>query len=123
MQLPTALDLSAEECADLCPTLARETLAVLAPKWAAPLLLALHLAGQPIRYADLLRRLAPITPKELAKQLRELEKRELIVRTVFPTNPPTVEYGLSPAGADIYPVLVALASWSLPSISVQAKEL
>lgn len=53
----------------------------------------------------------PITPKELARQLRLLEGSGLIHRRVFPTVPPRVEYSLTELGISLYPTLESLAKW------------
>lgn len=47
----------------------------------------------------------------LTKQLREFEADGLIVRTVYPAAPPRVEYALSPRGATLKPILLALQDW------------
>jgi hypothetical protein len=40
----------------------------------------------PVRFGDLLRAAAPITQKELTKQLRLFEQRGLVSRTVYPKS-------------------------------------
>lgn len=109
----SALTLSEEECRSRCPGLVRETLELIAGKWTAPIFLALHGAAQPMRYADLQRAMAPITPKELARHLRRLNVAGLVDRTVYPTNPPSVEYALSSLGHTLYPSVESLAHWAL----------
>lgn len=77
----------------------------------APLVIALYESDVPLRYAELQRRLAPITPKELAKQLRVLESAGVVQREVYATVPPSVEYALTPLGRSLYPTLEVLAAW------------
>jgi DNA-binding HxlR family transcriptional regulator len=101
-----------EPCAELCPPLIRETLELISAKWIAPIFLALHDAVAPLRYAELQRRVMTITPKELAKQLRQLESAGLIDRRVHPTVPPQVEYALTELGRSLYPSLQSLALWA-----------
>ena len=63
------------------------------------------------RFGQLLRRLDGITQSSLTKQLRELEDQKIIQRTVYPDNPPKVEYALTELGKSIYPVLKSLCDW------------
>ena len=59
-------------------------------KWAIPILYRLIVFNAPVRFGDLLRAAAPITQKELTKQLRLFEQRGLVTRTVYPEIPPRV---------------------------------
>ena len=56
-------------------------------KWAIPILYRLIVFNTPVRFGDLLRAAAPITQKELTKQLRLFEQRGLVTRTVYPEIP------------------------------------
>ena len=58
-------------------------------KWAIPILYRLIVINTPVRFGDLLRAAAPITQKELTKQLRLFEQRGLVTRTVYPEIPPS----------------------------------
>jgi DNA-binding HxlR family transcriptional regulator len=98
-------------CLEYCPALVRETLRVVGSKWAVPVLVTLLTTSRPVRYAELRRRVAGITPKELAKRLRSLESSGLIQRTVYPTIPPQVDYRLTARGEATMPVIKVLASW------------
>ncbi|HEX6537409.1 MAG TPA: helix-turn-helix domain-containing protein [Gemmatimonadaceae bacterium] len=104
---------SKEPCAERCPFLIRETLDLIAAKWTVPILIALREAHTPLRYAELRRRVGAITPKELAKHLRQLEAAGLLHRRVHPTVPPSVEYSLTELGETLYPALESLADWAL----------
>lgn len=64
-----------------------------------------------VRFNELQRRLGRITTKTLARQLRELEEQKMLVRTVYPDNPPKVEYALTELGQSIRPVLKSLCDW------------
>lgn len=102
-----------EFCAERCPQLIRDTLDIIAPKWTVPIFLALHQAPAPLRYADLERCVSGVTPKELARHLKQLVARELVRREVYPTVPPRVEYSLTALGETLYPSLESLARWSV----------
>jgi DNA-binding HxlR family transcriptional regulator len=91
-----------------CPC--RDVLDLIANKWTALVIGAL--AERPHRFGELRRRVEGISQKVLTQNLRALERDGLITRTVYPTTPPSVEYGLSDLGADLGPCLVSLADWS-----------
>ena len=88
-----------------------EPLKLIGGKWKIAILHALSMG--PIRFGELKRNLSPITQQMLTKQLRELEKDNLINRKVFDVVPPKVEYSLTEFGWSIEPVLVALCKWDL----------
>ena len=88
-----------------------EPLKLIGGKWKITILHALSMG--PIRFGELKRNLSPITQQMLTKQLRELEKDNLINRKVFDVVPPKVEYSLTEFGWTFEPVLVALCKWDL----------
>jgi len=92
--------------------LIREALNVIAGKWIVPIFFALQDAAAPLRYAELERRLQPITPKELARHLRQLETAGLVERRVYPTVPPSVDYALTELGESLHPSFEGLADWA-----------
>jgi DNA-binding HxlR family transcriptional regulator len=64
------------------------------------------------RFTDLMDRLGGITPKTLTQRLRELEEAGLVSADREPGRR-EVWYSLTPAGADLRPVLSALGQWGL----------
>lgn len=90
-----------------CPIEA--TLALIGGKYKA--LILWHLIDATLRFNELSRRIADVTPKMLTQQLRELENDQLLIRTVYPIVPPKVEYSLSEFGRSIIPVLDAMCNW------------
>ena len=70
-----------------------------------------HLADGTLRFSQLRREIAGITPKMLTQQLRELESHALIHREVFPIVPPKVEYSLTELGKSLMHLLVAMRDW------------
>ncbi|MDW6062074.1 helix-turn-helix domain-containing protein [Streptomyces sp. FXJ1.4098] len=77
-----------------CPS--RTVIEVIANKWALYVLAALRRYERPLRFNELRRVLDGITQKMLTQTLRALERDGLVSRTVYPTVPPRVEYGLTP---------------------------
>lgn len=94
-----------------CP--AREVLSVLADKWVLLVLGVLRMAGGPVRFNDLRRRLDGITQKMLTRTLRNLERDGLVRRAVYPTVPPRVEYSLTELGASLGELSHAMGVWSV----------
>ena len=80
-------------------------------KWAIPILYRLIVVGVPVRFSALQRAVAPITQKELTRQLRLFEQRGLVSRTVYAQVPPRVEYEITALGQTLRPTLDSLAGW------------
>jgi DNA-binding HxlR family transcriptional regulator len=94
-----------------CPS--RTVLEVLANKWALYVLGALRRHDRPMRFNELRRLLDGITQKMLTQTLRALERDGLVDRTVYPTVPPRVEYGLTALGIEAGRLTNAIADWSV----------
>ena len=69
------------------------------------------LKNNTLRFGELRKEVDGITERMLTLQLRELEKDQLIIRTVYAQVPPKVEYKLSPIGKDLIPVWEKLDEW------------
>ena len=80
-------------------------------KWAIPILYRLMVFDAPVRFSNLQRAVAPITQKELTRQLRLFEHRNLVQRTVYAEVPPRVEYSLTEFGRTLEPILMDLKYW------------
>src|SRR4051794_28446266 len=87
-----------------CPL--EDCLSFLGGAWTTKILW--YLRAEPRRFGDLKRDLEKISAKVLTTRLRELEERGVVVRSVMPTSPPTVEYSLTPFGMKFEPVLQAI---------------
>ena len=85
------------------------TLGVIHGRW--KVLVIHHLLDGVKRFGELHRALAGISPRTLAKQLREMETARLIRRKVYREVPPKVEYSLTPLGESLKPVLMAMDAW------------
>ncbi|CAL9519051.1 winged helix-turn-helix transcriptional regulator [Streptomyces pilosus] len=91
-----------------CPT--NQLLDRISDKWVA--LVVSALAPGPMRYSDLGRRIAGVSPKMLTQTLRSLERDGLLTRTVTPSVPVRVDYALTPLGASLSLLLTAVKDWA-----------
>lgn len=80
-------------------------------KWT--ILVIVLLGRRPHRFNELHRGIETISQRMLTRTLRGLEDDGLVHREVFPTNPPAVEYSLTPLGRSLLEPLSALADWAL----------
>ena len=91
-----------------CPT--RKLLDRLSDKWVCLVLTAL--AGGPLRYGDLSRKIAGVSQKMLTQTLRAIERDGLVTRTVTPTVPVRVDYELTELGTSLLPVMRGIKLWA-----------
>jgi DNA-binding HxlR family transcriptional regulator len=83
--------------------------AIIGGKWKARIVW--HIGEGAPRFNELRDTLENVSPRMLAKQLRELERDGLVTRTLHPEIPPRVEYRLTDAGKALIPVLGHLSAW------------
>jgi DNA-binding HxlR family transcriptional regulator len=68
------------------------------------------------RYGELAEMPERVSSNILADRLARLEEHGLVSKRPYQTNPVRYEYALTRAGADLLPVLQALAGWSAKHI-------
>ena len=90
-----------------CPVTA--CIAVIGGKW-KPLIVYFVYHGIS-RFGLLLREIPGISKQMLTKQLRELEKDDILHREAFPEVPPRVEYTLTTHGESLLPVVNSMRLW------------
>ena len=66
---------------------------------------------RPLRYKELQRSLGDISQKVLTENLRQLEARGILTRTVYEQVPPRVEYKLTELGQSMRTLFDALWAW------------
>jgi len=86
-----------------------DALYVLNGKWKLPLIFTIK--ERPKRFNEILKSMEGITPKVLAKELRDLEENEFLVRKVFPTTPVTILYETTAYSDTLNNVLHELQQW------------
>ncbi|MGN7878170.1 winged helix-turn-helix transcriptional regulator [Ensifer sp. 22460] len=92
-----------------CPV--RDVMDNIGGKWNS--LMILSLADGPLRFSQLRRLIPDISQRMLTQTLRDLQRDGYIHRTVFPTQPPSVEYALTDLGRSLLGLLKHFVDWSL----------
>jgi DNA-binding HxlR family transcriptional regulator len=87
-----------------------EVLARVGDKWTV--LVVSTLGDGPKRFNELRKALGSISQRMLTLTLRGLERDGLVTRTVFPTNPPRVDYELTRLGRSLLDPVSELGSWA-----------
>jgi DNA-binding HxlR family transcriptional regulator len=100
-------NISGQSLAD-CPV--RQVLDQIGDKWSTLMLLAL--SEKAYRFGELRRLIPDISQRMLTQTLRDLQRNGLISRTVFPTQPPSVEYRLTPLGHSLMGPVGLLVRWA-----------
>lgn len=93
-----------------CCAAIREVLSRVGDKWS--MLIVGILSHEPLRFNELKRRVDGISQRMLTLTLRELERDGLVLRTVTPTTPPSVEYALTDLGHTLMSPVNQLIAWT-----------
>ena len=93
-----------EDCSKVGQILARA-----GEKWS--MLVVMLLRDGPRRFNDIKRNTGGISQQMLTRTLRGLERDGMATRTIFPTSPPQVEYGLTELGRAMAEPVLAFGRW------------
>ncbi|WP_262059109.1 winged helix-turn-helix transcriptional regulator [Streptomyces sp. STR69] len=93
--------------AKACPS--RGTLEHVTGRWGGLTLCALHEGS--LRFNELRRRVDGVSEKMLSQTLHQLERDGLVLRDAQPTNPPRVDYELTPLGHGVAERLMGLVDF------------
>ncbi|MGW6014043.1 winged helix-turn-helix transcriptional regulator [Streptomyces sp. NPDC055210] len=104
MDLTETPDLAYDVFSRACPS--RGTLEHVTGRWGALTLGALSEGS--LRFNELRRRVDGVSEKMLSQTLHALERDGLVHRDAQPTNPPRVDYELTPLGREVAERLLAL---------------
>ncbi|MBT2477858.1 helix-turn-helix domain-containing protein [Streptomyces sp. ISL-94] len=108
-------DLPFDAFARACPS--RETLEHVTGRWGSLTVGALR--EGPCRFNELRRRVEGVSEKMLSQTLHALERDGIVNREAQPTNPPRVDYELTPLGVEVANRLLALIHFlegSMPQV-------
>jgi len=89
-----------------CPL--SECLSIIGGHWTPNIIW--YLSQQPRRFSELKADIPGISAKVLSARLKKLEAEGVVIRTVLPTSPPSVEYSLSSLGLELKPAIEAIVA-------------
>jgi DNA-binding HxlR family transcriptional regulator len=95
--------------AGACPI--RDVLDHVGDRWSLLVLCTLAENGTS-RFSALSSKIEDISHRMLAQTLRRLEQDGFLSRTVYPTNPPRVDYALTPLGKSLLEPVWELVRWA-----------
>ena len=90
-----------------CPV--ETTLMLIGDKW--KVLILRELLGGTKRFGELRKAIGSVSQKVLTAQLRDMEAKGLLTRTVYAEVPPRVEYTLTETGYSLRPILDSMVTW------------
>ncbi len=89
----------------------RDTLDVINGKWKIPIIISISVGND--RFTDIQESIPGITPKVLAKELKDLEQHKLLKRIVIEEYPIRISYRLEPYADSLTPIIYALKEWGI----------
>lgn len=100
---------------DICPKF-EKAVKLLGKRWMA--LIVYQLLSGPKRFSDIAKDVE-ISAKILSERLKELEKEDILIRTVYAETPVRIEYSLTEKGFALKPVTQSIHQWSDQWIEVE----
>ncbi|MER7741909.1 helix-turn-helix domain-containing protein [Streptomyces sp. NPDC096538] len=95
---------------ETCPRF-QEALEVVGRRWTGSILVAAAQGAR--RFVEYRAVIDGISDRLLSQRLKELERQELIKRTVVPTTPVQITYSLTPTGEALIDALQPLVKWNM----------
>ena len=89
----------------------RDALDVISGKWKLAIIISIGVGND--RFTDIQSSIPNITPKVLAKELKELEKHKLIRRIITEGYPVKISYKNEIYADTLTPIIFALKDWGL----------
>ncbi len=89
----------------------RDTLDVIGGKWKIMILVSVMHGNK--RFGEIQSSIPKITPKVLAKELKDMEEHKLIKRTVYDDYPVMIEYTATEYSKSLEKVVIALHDWGV----------
>ena len=97
-------------CVEECPV--RNVIARFSGKWQM-LVLCVLAENEATRFNAIGKAIPDISPKVLTDTLKNLERDNLVSRSVYAEIPPRVEYSLTELGRSLMPVIGNMISWAI----------
>lgn len=89
----------------------RDALDVINGKWKLPIIISVGVGND--RFTDIQESIPGITPKVLAKELKDLEQNKLLKRVVLDDYPVKILYILEPYADTLTPIIYSLKDWGV----------
>jgi len=93
----------------LCPKM-EATLEILGKKWIG--LIVFTLLSGPKKFSEVEKFIPGLSSRMLAERLKELEKLDIIKKTIYPETPVRIEYILTQKGIDLSTTFDAIGAWA-----------
>ena len=89
----------------------RDALEVINGKWKLPIIISVGVGND--RFTDIQESIPGITPKMLAKELKDLEQHQLVRKFTTGGSPAKISYRLETYADTLIPIIHALKDWGL----------
>jgi DNA-binding HxlR family transcriptional regulator len=93
-----------------CCPLYHEAVELVGRRWTGAILRVLM--DGPLRFSEIAQAIPELSDRLLSERMKELERRGIVQRTVFPGPPLRVEYELSKMGRELEPALSEIQRWA-----------
>ncbi len=87
----------------------RDTLDVISGKWKLPIIISIGAGNH--RFTTIMKSINGISPKVLAKELKELESHGIVNREVTPDYPVSITYSLEEYAESLQPLISVMQEW------------
>lgn len=98
----------------------KDALDVISGKWKLPIIISVGVGND--RFTDIQESIPGITPKVLAKELKDLEQHKLLKRIVVGDYPVKILYNLEPYADTLTPIIYSLKDWGINHRKVVTEE-
>jgi DNA-binding HxlR family transcriptional regulator len=107
----TTLTLKRPVTDDLPDLVLTDLIQIFTDKWSMPILYCLVASTEPIHYKTLLLQLAPVSEKDLRRQLRFLRSKGLANKHASATDSSCAQYEATDRARGLQPAFKTLAKW------------
>jgi len=87
----------------------KDALDIISGKWKLLIIISISVGNE--RFTDIQNSVPGISPKVLAKELKELEQNKLISRIIIADYPVKISYKTEPYADTLTPIIYALKEW------------
>jgi DNA-binding HxlR family transcriptional regulator len=107
---PAATERDSEAQPASCCPLYHEAVELVGRRWTGAILRVLM--DGPLRFSEIAQAVPELSDRLLSERMKELERRQIVERTVHSGPPLRVEYSLTLMGTELEPALAELQRWA-----------